>query len=240
MRAFTAYNLASCRTFAELAQLLVEAQIYEHEFAGCLIAEIGEDARIREQGRYGIMGPGPSSEAVPLWDNGLIAKALKQQKPSLISDAMASAKANLLTPGSDIDQLVVINGFESVLIIPLRHGSLLRGVVGLVSVEKIEGPLSANFDYLEFQSLLVLATRAIAFGLRQGSNLAAISTRKLSDRDSALISLIARGFTNQEIARELSLSVPTVKLGVSSLMKRFTAASRHNVVEKARLEGILS
>lgn len=239
MRSLTAYNLASCRTFSELAQLLAEAQIYDHEFAGCLLAEIGEDARIREVGRYGMMGPGPSSDSVPLWDTGLIAKALKQQKPSLITDAQAAARSNLLTPGSDIDEIVLVNEFESLIAIPLRHGGLLKGVIGLASMERIEGSLSANFDYLEFQSLMRLATRAIAYGLGQNFSPAAVSTKKLSDRESALISLIARGLTNQEIARELSLSVPTVKLGVSSLIKRFSAGSRHNVLDKARLEGLL-
>ena len=239
MTPLTATNLASCSTFGELAQLLVQTPLFEHEFAGCLIAEIGYDARIREVGRYGIAGPGPAKEAVPLWDVGLIAKALRQPRPSLITDALSAAAESRLTPNSDIDKLVVMNEFESVVVLPLRHAGLLKGGIGLTSVERIEGPLKTRFDYGDFQSLLRLATRAIAYGQNQTKTPDTKSKITLSDRENALLTLISRGLTNSEIANELSLSVPTVKLGVSSLLSKFSAGSRHAVVDKARLQGLL-
>lgn len=239
MHPLSASSLASCRTFGELAQLLVQTPIYDHPFEGCLIAEIGEDARIREEGRYGIAGPGPVAEAVPLWDTGLIAGALKSPSPSLIKNASEAASRSLLTPNSDFDQLVITNGFQSLVVLPLRHAGLLKGVVGLASVRNIEGAISSNFDYKEFQASMLLATRSISYGLKAGQRESTLPTIPTTDRDRELIGMISRGLTNKEISKELSLSLPTVKLGVSSLLSKFSARSRHEVVETARLQGLI-
>ena len=239
MTPLTTTSIAACNTFGELAQLMVESRLFDDEFAGCLIAEIGDDARIREVGRYGIAGPGPATEDVPLWDVGLIARALRKPGPSLITDAVHAAIYSRLTPNSDIDQLVVLNEFESIVVLPLRHVGLLKGVIGLTSVKKIQRPLKLNFDYVDFQSLLRLATRSIAYGQNQNKALETKSKITLTDRENALLTLISRGLTNSEIANELSLSVPTVKLGVSSLLSKFSAGSRHAAVDKARLQGLL-
>lgn len=235
----SATSLASCRTFGELAQLLVQTPIYDHPFEGCLIAEIGDDARIREEGRYGIAGPGPAKQAVPLWDTGLIASALKNPRPSLITNALDAATKSLLTPNSDIDQVVLANGFESLVVLPLRHAGLLKGVVGLASVTNVEGPVNSEFDYEEFQATMRLATRAISYGIKRNQTKPALVSVSITDRERALISMISRGLTNQEITRELNLSLPTVKLGISSLLSKFSARSRHEVVENARLQGLV-
>lgn len=229
--------LSLCRSFGEVAQVLVQAGLYNHDFTGCLIAEIGEDGRIREAGRFGIAGPGPSSESVPLWDEGLIAQATKKSTPTLIENALGAARDRRLTPSSDIDDLLVLNGFQTVVAIPLRSFGLLNGVIGLCSVHAVDKELKMNFNYKDFQALMTLATRSVAYSQpAQTPPLKPV----LTTRDRAVLDLIAKGKTNNEIANELKLSVPTVKLSVSNLLAKLGSSSRHSAAEKAHELGIIS
>ena len=230
-------SLASCRSFRELAQAVVGANLYNHDFTACLIAEIGEDGRIREVGRFGIAGPGPSAESVPLWDRGLIAQALKGQTPTLLDNPFEAAQRSELTPSSDIDHLVVENGFQGVMVVPLRHAGLLKGVIGLCSVTKPSQQLVSQYNYLDFQALMTLATRSVAYGIAPAKH--ETEALILTVRDRAVLSLIIRGLTNKEISKELQLSLPTVKLAVSSLIAKLGANSRHAASERARALGLI-
>lgn len=227
--------LSLCRSFSELAQVLVQAGIYNHDFTGCLIAEIGVDGRIREAGRYGITGPAPSIESVPLWDEGLIARAMKKNTPTIIENALEAALERSLTPSSDIDQLLEINGFQTIVAIPLRSFGLLTGVIGLASVEKPTQELQMNYDYKNFQSLMVLATRSVAFHqpVVRGETAPTVTAR-----EKAVLDTLSKGMTNKEIASELKLSLPTVKLTVSNLLAKLGVSGRGSVVTRARELGL--
>lgn len=227
--------LAHCRNFTQLAQVLVESDLYNHDFTGCMIAEIGEDGRIREAGRYGITGPGPSAEAVPLWDEGLIAKALKKSSPTVIENTLEAAKERRLTPSSDIDDVLSLNGFQTIVTIPLRSFGLLNGVVGLASVEPLDGPLEMNYDYEDLQSLLTLATRSVAYSEPTApKDLSPV----LTTRDRAILKLLATGRTNKEISKKLNLSLSTVKLSVSNILAKLGVSGRQAAGEKAKELGI--
>lgn len=229
--------LAHCRNFTEMAQVLVQSNLYNHEFTGCMIAEIGEDGRIREAGRYGIVGPGPSAEAVPLWDEGLIAKALKKSSPTVIENALDAAKERRLTPSSDIDDTLSLNGFQTIVAIPLRSFGLLNGVIGLASVATLTEELQMDYDYEDLQSLLTLATRSVAYS--QSTNQKDLSP-VFTHRDRDVLRLIADGLTNKEIAKELNLSLPTVKLSVSNLLAKMGVSGRAAAGDKARELGMTS
>lgn len=62
----------------------------------------------------------------------------------------------------------------------------------------------------------------------------------LTIRQQQLVSLVARGLTNKEIAYELNLSEFTVKNHLRRIMKQVDADSRHEAVESARAHGYLS
>jgi DNA-binding NarL/FixJ family response regulator len=59
----------------------------------------------------------------------------------------------------------------------------------------------------------------------------------LTIRQQHLISLVARGLTNKEIASQLNLSEFTVKNHLHRIMKQVEAASRHEAVQAARASG---
>lgn len=63
------------------------------------------------------------------------------------------------------------------------------------------------------------------------------STRGLTMRQLQLISLIAKGLTNKEIASQLNLSEFTIKNHIHRIMKEVEAESRRGAVEAARALG---
>jgi len=66
------------------------------------------------------------------------------------------------------------------------------------------------------------------------------SRPSLTMRQQQLVSLVARGLTNKEIASELNLSEFTVKNHLHRIMKQVDAESRHEAVESARAHGYLT
>ena len=66
------------------------------------------------------------------------------------------------------------------------------------------------------------------------------SRPSLTIRQQQLVSLVARGLTNKEIASELNLSEFTVKNHLHRIMKQVDAESRHEAVASARAHGYLT
>lgn len=75
---------------------------------------------------------------------------------------------------------------------------------------------------------------------RESSRRDADSRPSLTMRQQQLVSLVARGLTNKEIASELNLSEFTVKNHLHRIMKQVDAESRHEAVESARAHGYLT
>lgn len=197
-----------------------------------LVATIHDDARIRELGRYGIMGDGPSSDAVPVWSDGLIAKALKLKKPTLIGNLYQLAVDGKLTPESDIDSIVIDNHFQASLVIPLLDNGLLYGVLGVLYNEEPEqAGLSIDEDL--FQNLMQMAIRSVALS----TPITSIRTEEnldLTIRESQVLALLAQDKTNKEIATELNVSVATIKATVGTLLKKLKVDSRKLAAARAR------
>ena len=230
-------SFAQCRTFTELAQAIVDARLFSHDFSACLIAEVGKDGHIREAGRFGITGPGPSSEAVPLSDGGLIAQAAKKRTPTVLLNVLDAARARSLTPSSDIDDLMVDNGFTTIVVMPLRSAGLLKAVVGLASVAEPASEVELAHDYTELQALLTLATRSVAYSQSLVNDAFA---PMLTSREQAIVALIAGWFTNKEIGAELNLSLATVKLSISGLFAKLGVSTRMQAADRAIELGIIA
>lgn len=56
----------------------------------------------------------------------------------------------------------------------------------------------------------------------------------LTPREAEIAALIGMGFTNQDIATELTLSVETVKSHVAHLLTKFSVRSRHQISDKVK------
>ncbi|MFM2022885.1 MAG: Bacterial regulatory protein luxR family [Actinomycetota bacterium] len=224
-----AKKLASCRNYAEICQLLSIFPLTNKNFSGALLASLDADGRIRELGRYGIVGQGPSREAVPIASSGLIAKAMQKMSPSVISNLSDHAGARRLTPSSDIDELVEANGFETAFVIPLVDHSYLYGVLGLVSHEPLKELPVFKIEIDTFQALLGMAIRAVAYRNPEQNPQA-----ELTLREQAILSLLAQDKSNQEISTELNISVSTAKAAVSEILRKLGVSSRKQAGIKAR------
>jgi DNA-binding NarL/FixJ family response regulator len=65
------------------------------------------------------------------------------------------------------------------------------------------------------------------------------SKSTLSDRESEVLRLIARGYSNKEIAARLSLSVKTIEVHKANAMRKLNLTSRIDLVRYAVLQGWL-
>ena len=61
----------------------------------------------------------------------------------------------------------------------------------------------------------------------------------LSKREAEVLSLMAEGLSNQEIADKLFLSLPTVKKHSSNVLQKLDVKRRTQAIEKARQIGLL-
>jgi two-component system response regulator NreC len=99
---------------------------------------------------------------------------------------------------------------------------------------------------------LVTAIREVAAGSRYvhpelGARLVAAETDALrraeadplSDREREILTLLARGFTNQEIAKQLFISVRTAETHRAHVMQKLRLATRAELVSYALANGLL-
>jgi DNA-binding CsgD family transcriptional regulator len=233
-----ANKLSRCRNFTEICQLATTHAITDNTFGAAMLASLDADGRIRELGRYGMIGQGPSKGSVALSGDGLIAKTMLQQSPTLMTDLLASANRNALTPESDIDEIVRINKFESAYVIPLVDQSYLYGVLGLLSHNPISKRPEFFIEGETFQALFGMAVRAVAFRNPEKPVPQETLLADLTIREQTILALLAQDKSNQEIAQELTVSVSTVKAGVSEVLRKLNVSSRKQAGIKARYSGL--
>jgi NarL family two-component system response regulator LiaR len=63
---------------------------------------------------------------------------------------------------------------------------------------------------------------------------------ELTARERKVLALIARGLSNREIAKELSISEPTVRTHVSNILRKLRLKSRTQAALYALKEGLAS
>lgn len=229
-----ARKLASCRNFTEICQLATTLALTDASFSAAMLASLDADGRIRELGRYGMVGDGPSKESVALSGDGLIAQAIQQPAPVLMKDLLASAHRNALTPESDIDEIVRLNKFETAYVIPLHDQSYLYGVLGLLSHKSLQSQPKFLMDNDTFQALFGMAVRAVAFRNPKKPMPEETPLADLTVREQRVLAHLAQDKSNQEIAGDLSVSVSTVKAAVSEILRKLDVDSRKQAGIKAR------
>lgn len=85
-----------------------------------------------------------------------------------------------------------------------------------------------------------LATRLLRRLANEGPTDAAAPAEQLTPREREVLRLVAQGQTNQEIGRELTLSVSTVKTHVEHIIAKLEVSDRTQAAVRAAQLGLLS
>jgi DNA-binding NarL/FixJ family response regulator len=105
-----------------------------------------------------------------------------------------------------------------------KEEEILRAVRAVGSGEAIFSP--------------VIATRLMTFFATTRPGVAKELFPQLSEREREILQLIARGSTNSDIARSLSLSVKTVSNYVSTILSKLQVVDRTQAIIRAREAGL--
>jgi DNA-binding NarL/FixJ family response regulator len=164
---------------------------------------------------------------------------------------------DLNLPGNLAKQIVeeVRASFEHVrvvLLVPDDHESLFdcisAGVHSCVlersSLHELQSAIESvvsgeTFCSVEFAKTLY--SEILKFGKTTNWQIPnSVSTRRLTIRERQILELIAQRKCNKEIAKELSVSLFTVKNHVHNILDKLEVESRFEAVEAAQLENLLS
>ena len=86
-----------------------------------------------------------------------------------------------------------------------------------------------------------IIAKVLKYGVRTRAQVGEYGSREpLSDRELEVLELAARGMSNKDIAKELFLSVRTVKAHLSSIFNKMDVASRTEAIFKGVREGWLT
>jgi DNA-binding NarL/FixJ family response regulator len=105
-----------------------------------------------------------------------------------------------------------------------NQAEMLRAIRAVANGEVIFGP--------------GIAQRVIGFLSSPPPTVPARVFPELTERETVVLSLIARGRTNEEIAEHLSLSLKTVRNHVSNIFSKLQVADRAQAVIRAREAGL--
>jgi DNA-binding NarL/FixJ family response regulator len=84
-----------------------------------------------------------------------------------------------------------------------------------------------------------LAGKVVGSYVRRPKTVAQAAGASLSERESEVLRLIARGYSNKEISNKLDISVKTVETYKARLMEKLELYSRADLVRYALAEGLL-
>ncbi|HSZ39588.1 MAG TPA: response regulator transcription factor [Trebonia sp.] len=131
--------------------------------------------------------------------------------------------------------VVVLTTFldERLLVGALRRGASGYALKDVDAVELARIIRSVHGGQSAFDS------RSSAVAARSLSGRAGAPAGLLSDRELAVVSRVARGATNPQVARDLYLSESTVKYHLRTAMRKLGASDRTELVYRASARGLL-
>lgn len=216
---------------ADSSRYLVHSGLWNPEPRGCAIALIDDRGVVEEIARYGFEGIDKLSakdSSVTVWSSFTPLRGIKK------AQVLSIPRERIVAEESSEDFIQEIPSWLTwVQIIPIVTHGIPRGAVALFFDSKtVEAPVFTQ-DMEDFVGLMSL--------FLQGESLRKLSEKsqqqvfpEITDRQTRILSLISRGYTNKEIAGELSITVATVKQEVSRILQSLGVKSRKEAVSKAR------
>jgi DNA-binding NarL/FixJ family response regulator len=156
----------------------------------------------------------------------------KAPRPETFQDQWSGFRGEILLLGMDEDEdqfiTAVRAGTSGYLLKDASAGDVISAVRAISRGEAVCPP-----------RLCLTLIKWVAEKSREDSEPRSEAKQNLTLRQKQLVTLVAQGLTNKEIASQLNLSEFTVKNHIYRIMKQVDAESRHEVVEtvRAQLDG---
>ena len=197
--------------------------------ASSLAARVGLETILREDPRIAIVGEGSRA--------GDTTQLVRQFHPEVLvmesGDASAALKLQGAMQGMGAPAVVLMTS-------TLGRSELRRvlqsGVRAVLSRDASAAELASAIESVS-NGLAVISTEDLETLLPVGEELAI--GEPLTTRETEILSMLAEGAGNREIATRLKISEHTVKFHVSSILAKLGAATRTEAVSRGYREGLI-
>jgi DNA-binding NarL/FixJ family response regulator len=205
---------------------------------------LAEDHRILREGLKRLIAEQPNMEVVGEADNGI---AAWQQATELVPDvvlmditmprlngAEATVKIRELCPNVKVIALTGhrASAYLNEVLKAGASGYVLKAAAFDELITAIQ-TVAKGGTYIDSASRKALVHSPLDNRVYKGEP----QGKPLSQREIQVLSLVANGYTNKEIANELSISVKTVETHKANSMQKLDLKSRAEVVDYARFRG---
>ena len=205
---------------------------------------LAEDHRILREGLKRLIDDQPNMEVVGEADNGITAwQQAKELEPDIVlmdismprlNGAEATVKIRELCPHVKVIALTGhrASAYLNEVLKAGASGYVLKQAAIDELIDAIQ-TVAKGGNYIDSASRLSLLNSPLDDRTYKGEALG----KPLSQREVQVLSLVANGYTNKEIANELSISVKTVETHKTNCMQKLDLKSRAEIVDYARFRG---
>ena len=205
---------------------------------------LAEDHRILREGLKRLIEDQPNMEVVGEADNGITAwQQAKELEPDIVlmdismprlNGAEATVKIRELCPHVKVIALTGhrASAYLNEVLKAGASGYVLKQAAIDELIDAIQ-TVAKGGNYIDSASRLSLVNSPLDDRTYKGEALG----KPLSQREVQVLSLVANGYTNKEIANELSISVKTVETHKTNCMQKLDLKSRAEIVDYARFRG---
>ena len=203
--------------------------------ASSLAARVGLETILREDPRFAVVGEGPRA--------GDAAQLVRRFRPEVLvmesADASAALKLQAALQGMGAPAIVLMTT-------PLGRSELRRvlqsGVRAVLPRDVTAVELATAIESV-CNGLAVITTEDLETLLPTSSEMPVGDElavgEPLTSRETGVLSMMAEGAGNKEIAARLKISEHTVKFHVSSILAKLGAATRTEAVSRGYREGLI-
>ena len=205
---------------------------------------LAEDHRILREGLRRLIDEQPDMEVVGEADDGVAAwQKTKELEPDIVlmdlsmpqlNGAEATLKIRELCPQVKV---IALTGHRATAYL---NQALKAGVAGYVQKQAAVDELinaiqtvAKGGSYIDRASQELIVNTPIDNVVFKGES----QGKPLSEREVEVMSLVANGYTNKEIANKLAISVKTVESHKTNSMQKLDLKSRAEIVDYARFRG---
>ncbi|HET9527193.1 MAG TPA: response regulator transcription factor [Pyrinomonadaceae bacterium] len=205
---------------------------------------LAEDHRILRDGLKRLIAEQPNMEVIGEADNGVAAwQQTKELEPDIVlmditmprlNGAEATVKIRELCPNVKVIALTGhrASAYLNEVLKAGASGYVLKQAAIDELIDAIQ-TVAKGGTYVDRASRESLAHSPLDDRVFKGEP----QGKPLSQREIQVLSLVANGYTNKEIANELSISVKTVETHKANSMQKLDLKSRAEVVDYARFRG---